>query len=273
MILSTLAIESGYAYKMIQTTSADESSGAWPLHAHRHALCSVGMVVSLMTHGHTFLLQLSPKLLVHLHSRRSGLWKRVVLEDAAHVMEQSGGREHHRGCIQVILPVYKELRIVMPLPSGSGEPEDGLVFVVLHILTIQAEFAQQVLGMGLIMLRRKHQIFQCSEHILLNDRSLQAFLAHTVGSMDIAVLRSFLQPPDAKFRVPYLFIIREIEFAQRILSDVQPLFSRRREPVFSLDAVRYHRIPVTVELPQKILRMNITGLGQGSQLFHCGTPL
>lgn len=80
------------------------------------------MVVRLVTHSVLLFLDLPPEFSVHLLARRDGGRHRVVLEDPAHVVEQLGDRQHHRGRAKIVSLLQKELSILISLDRGTAEP-------------------------------------------------------------------------------------------------------------------------------------------------------
>ena len=63
-------------------------------------------------------------------SNEVAVYKRQVLEDPAHVIEQLGDRQHCRGRAEMVSLLQKELSILIFLDRGTAKPHHrlGLIF-------------------------------------------------------------------------------------------------------------------------------------------------
>mgnify|MGYP003235662719 CR=1 FL=1 len=69
----------------------------------------------------------------------------VVFEDPAHVVEQAGNCQHDRGRSNIIVPLQKELGVLISL-SGPAEPHYCLDLIRLNTLPSQIQLSQHILG-------------------------------------------------------------------------------------------------------------------------------
>ena len=104
------------------------------------------MVIRLVAHRNLLLLDLPPELSIHLLARRDGGWHGVVLEDPAHVIEQPGDRQHHRGRVEIVSLLQEELSILISLGGGAAEPHHCLGLIPWLPLSRQAQLSQHVLS-------------------------------------------------------------------------------------------------------------------------------
>ena len=104
------------------------------------------MVIRLVAHSNLLLLDLPPEFPIHLLARWDSGRHRVVLEDPAHVVEQLGDRQHHRGRAEMVSLLQKELSILISLNRGTAEPHHCLGLVLRKPLSRQAQLTQHVLG-------------------------------------------------------------------------------------------------------------------------------
>ena len=87
------------------------------------------MVIRLVAHRNLLLLDLPPEFSIHLLARRDVRRHRVVLEDPAHVVEQLGDRQHHRGRAEMVSLLQKELSILISLDRGTAKPHHRLCLI------------------------------------------------------------------------------------------------------------------------------------------------
>ena len=111
------------------------------------------MVVRLVAHGDLLLLDLPPEFSIHLLARRDNERHGVVLEDPAHVIEQPGDRQHHRGRSEIVSLLQEELSILISLGGGTAEPRHRLSLVLWNPLSRQVQFAHRILGVLVSRLR------------------------------------------------------------------------------------------------------------------------
>lgn len=84
------------------------------------------MVIRLVAHRNFLLLDLPPEFSIHLLAYWDGRRYRVVLEDPAHVVEQTGDRQHHRGWVEIVSLLQEELSILISLGGRTAEPHHRL---------------------------------------------------------------------------------------------------------------------------------------------------
>ena len=83
------------------------------------------MVIRLVAHSNALLHEFLPALSVDVQPS-SRPWEGVILKDPAHVIEQPGDRQHHRGRAEVVSLLQKELSILISLGGGTAEPHHRL---------------------------------------------------------------------------------------------------------------------------------------------------
>ena len=67
------------------------------------------MIVRLMTHGDFLFPDSCHELPVNLDAPRNRRGRSLLLEDPAHVVEETGGGQHDRGWLQAVPAVQEEL--------------------------------------------------------------------------------------------------------------------------------------------------------------------
>ena len=82
---------------------------------HRHFRTCVLVIIRLMPHSDTLLLQLLPVLSIRLLTGRRAGRDGVVLEDPAHVMEQFCDGKEHIGPVAIVEVIQKELGVLVSL--------------------------------------------------------------------------------------------------------------------------------------------------------------
>ena len=70
----------------------------------------------------------------------------MILKEPAHVVEQPGNRQHHRGRVEIISLLQEELSILISLSGGAAEPHHCLGLIPWLPLSRQAQLAQHVLS-------------------------------------------------------------------------------------------------------------------------------
>ena len=83
------------------------------------------MVIRFVAHSNALLHKLLPALPVDVQSSPR-LGQSMIFKDSAHVIEQPGDRQHHRGRAEIVLLLHKELGILIPLGGGTAEPRHRL---------------------------------------------------------------------------------------------------------------------------------------------------
>ena len=122
---------------------------------HRHiptAILLLLMIVLFVAMDETLLPQLLTALAVDVGEPRAALRQGVVLEDPAHVVEQAGNCQHDRGRSNIIVPLQKELGVLISL-SGPAEPHYCLDLIRLNTLPSQIQLSQHILGILVSRLR------------------------------------------------------------------------------------------------------------------------
>lgn len=112
------------------------------------------MIVRLVTHGDFLLLNFSPELMVGVLAAGAVHGFNVVLEDAPRLLEQTIHRQDGRGQRGTVLPFQEKLRMGMSLRRGLPQPVDGLLLVRWNSCLFPEQFAQQILGIEFVRLRR-----------------------------------------------------------------------------------------------------------------------
>ena len=83
------------------------------------------------------------------------------MEDAAHVVEQSGGRQQYRWGLIFIQPVQKELRVSVALCGGLRQPVGCLFFVLWNLTAREVQFTKCILGILVTMVSGSSQALYC----------------------------------------------------------------------------------------------------------------
>ena len=86
------------------------------------------MVIRLMTHSNALLHELLSALPVDVQSSPR-LGQGMIFKDSAHVVEQPGDRQHHRGLVEIVSLLQEELSILISLGGGVAEPRHCLVLI------------------------------------------------------------------------------------------------------------------------------------------------
>ena len=104
------------------------------------------MVIRLVAHGDLLFLDFPPQLSVDVLSHRSGGRHRVLPEDLAQMVEQSGGRQEHIGPAHLVEVFQKEGGVLVSLLRLLAEIFPGLLPVRFDILSGEIQFSKSVLG-------------------------------------------------------------------------------------------------------------------------------
>ena len=168
------------------------------------------MVVRLMPQGDPHLLEVPHPLAVDVQPRLCGRSRRVVLEDVAHVVEQTTYRQ-------------QEPRLVPLILAFQNIPSTGMAIRIRHPETIPSRFVvfgnaaagevqlpQQIVRPGMILVSCVTEILRRFDCVLLHGLARQVFLSQAVGSVCAPVSSCSLQPSEAIINVMHLRIIREI---------------------------------------------------------------
>ena len=110
------------------------------------------MVVRLMPQGDAQFLEFLHSLAVNVQPGLCRHSRCVIPEDIAHVVEQAGNCQHDRGRSNIIVPLQKELGVLISL-SGPAEPHYCLDLIRLNTLPSQIQLSQHILGILVSRLR------------------------------------------------------------------------------------------------------------------------
>lgn len=83
------------------------------------------MVVRLVSHSNTLLHELLSALPVDVQSSPR-LGQGMIFKDSAHVIEQPGDRQHHRGRSEIASLLQEKLSILISLDRRTAEPHHCL---------------------------------------------------------------------------------------------------------------------------------------------------
>ena len=109
------------------------------------------MVIRLVAQSDTPRLEFLPALPVDAQTS-AGSRQGAVLKAPAHVVEQAGNCQHDRGRSNIIVPLQKELGVLISL-SGPAEPHYCLDLIRLNTLPSQIQLSQHILGILVSRLR------------------------------------------------------------------------------------------------------------------------
>ena len=126
--------------------------------AHAVALL-VLVVIDGVAEGDALLPQLRQPFVVDLDTVGSG-GRGVVPEDAAHVVEQPGGRQQDGGRLlfAALHAFHEKFRVGMAVIPRRREPFVGGVHVLRNALIHEIQLSQQILRMGVSVVRGLPQI-------------------------------------------------------------------------------------------------------------------
>ena len=83
------------------------------------------MVIRLVAHSNALLHELLSALPVDVQSSPR-LGQSMIFKDSAHVIEQPGDRQHHRGLVEIVSLLQEKLSILISLDCGTAEPHHCL---------------------------------------------------------------------------------------------------------------------------------------------------
>ena len=171
------------------------------------------MVIRLVSHRHTLLLQSAATLLVDLHSCIDGRLGGVFAEYATHLMEHPKYSGSHRCAGEVVLMVNEILSVGVALCRCLCEIAQSFFTVCLHLLSQQIELSQRVLGKRIPLYGRALQKLNGRIYILWHTlRAGEQQLAEPVLRVWIVLLRCLPQPVKGLRELPLL----QQQFAQRV---------------------------------------------------------
>ena len=145
------------------------------------------MVIRLVAQSNSQLLELPHPLAVDVQPRLCGRSRRVVLEDVAHVVEQTTYRQ-------------QELRLVPLILAFQNIPSTGMAIRIRHPETIPSRFVvfgnavacevqlpQQIVRPGMILVSCVTEILRRFDCVLLHGLARQVFLSQSIGSVGVPV--------------------------------------------------------------------------------------
>ena len=124
------------------------------------------MVIRLVTEGDALLPQQRQPLAVNLDAVGSGS-RGVVPEDIAHVVEQPGGRQQDGGRLlfAALHAFHEKFRVGVAVIPRRREPFIGGVHVLWNALAHEGQLSQEVLCVGVSIVRGLPQIFRRSRSV------------------------------------------------------------------------------------------------------------
>ena len=153
------------------------------------------MVIRLVSHRHTLLLQSAATLLVDLHSCIDGRLGGVLAENTTHLMEHPKDSGSRRCTGEVVLMVNEILRVDVALRCRLCEIAQSFFAVCLHLLSQQIELSQRVLGKRVSLRGRVLQKLNGRIYILWHTlRAGEQQFAEPVLRVWIVLLRCLPQP-------------------------------------------------------------------------------
>lgn len=171
------------------------------------------MVIRLVSHRHTLLLQSAATLLVDLHSCIDGRLGGVFAEYATHLMEHPKDSGSHRCAGEVVLMVNEILSVGVALCRCLCEIAQSFFAVHLHLLPQQIELSQRILGKRIPLCGRALQKLNGRIYILRHTlRAGEQQLSEPVLRVWIVLLRCLPQPVKG---LRELFLLQQ-QFAQRV---------------------------------------------------------
>ena len=163
------------------------------------------MVIRLVSHRHTLLLQSAATLLVDLHSCIDGRLGGVFAEYAAHLMEHPKDSGSRRRTGEVVLMVNEILRVGVALSRRLYKIAQSFLTVCLHLLPQQIELSQRVLGKRIPLRGRVLQKLNGRIYILRHTLCAgEQQLAKPVLRVWIVLLRCLPQPVNGLRDLPLL---------------------------------------------------------------------
>jgi len=227
------------------------------------------MVIRLVAEGDALLPHLRQPLAVDLDTVGSGS-RGVVPKDIAHVVEQPGGRQQDGGRLlfAALHAFHEKFRIAVAVISRRREPFVGGVWVLGNALTHEGQLAQQVLGVGVSIVRGLPQVFRRSRSVLWHIFVTEIFLSQPVSGEIVAVVSRAFQPIDPLDRIVNVCIVGEMHLSEGVLCRVQVLLSGAFQQLLRFGCVRYQQPAVTVRRADDVLGVGVTVLRKLLQLLR-----
>ena len=124
------------------------------------------MIIRLVTEGDALLPQLSQPLAVDLDAVGSG-GRGVVPKDIAHVVEQPGGGQQDGGRLlfAALHAFHEKFRVGVAVIPRRREPFVGGVHVFGNTLAHEGQLSQQILRIGVSIVRGLPQVFRRSRSV------------------------------------------------------------------------------------------------------------
>ena len=224
------------------------------------------MVIRLVTHRHTLLLQSAATLLVDLHSCIDGRLGGILTENTTHLMEHPKDRGSRRCAGEVLLMVNEILRVGVALSRRLYKIAQSFLTVCLHLLPQQIELSQRVLGKLIALGSRVLQKFNGGNCIPRHPlRAGEQQLAEPVLRVWIVLLRCLPQPVKG---LRELLLLQQ-QFAQRICRARISGLRRFLKPLCRRFSVNRYAKPVLICLSQLVCRAGIALLLQTVECDQC----
>lgn len=199
----------------------------------------------------------------------------VVTEDITHVVEQPCGRQHNRGrvLLATIDTVHEHSRVDMSAVVRFCEPLIGGICILRNALAHEVQLSQQILCVGISVVRGLPQVFCCRRSILWRIFTAEIFFSQSIGGVVVAVIGRAFQPIDALDRIVNVGIIGEIQLAQCILRRVDFLLGSAFQQLLRFGGDRYQQPTVAVRRADDVLCVSIACIRKLFQLLRCFVPL
>ena len=152
------------------------------------------------------------------------------------------------------------------------EPFVGGVHVLGNALAHEGQLSQEVLCVGVSIVRGLPQVFHRSRSVLWHIFVTEIFLSQPVGGVIVAVVRRAFQPVNAFGRIVNVCIIGEIQLAEGVLRRIDFLFCRALQELLRFGRVRYQQSAVTVRRADDVLGMSIACIRKLLQLLRRFIP-
>ena len=177
------------------------------------------MVIRLVALSDLLLPQLSEPLAVDLDAAGAGLGQGVVLEHPAHVVEEPRHRQHHIGRALFLPVIQKVPGIFVPLLRRPGQPLSGPLLIPGYFLSCKVQLAQQVLGIGIVLLGRLGEPLHRARRILNSDKGLYYYCCRDGSISNTLCERSVDELLQARLQL-YTSLLRERGLDEKDLDEM-----------------------------------------------------
>ena len=148
------------------------------------------------------------------------------------------------------------------------EPFVGGVHVLGNALAHEGQLSQEVLCVGVSIVRGLPQVFRRSRSVLWHIFITEIFLSQPVSGEIVAVVRRAFQPIDSLGGIVNVCIVGEIQLAEGVLRCVQVLLGGAFQQLLCFDRVGDQQTAVTVRRADDVLGVGITVLRKLLQLLR-----